>query len=331
MNLGSFYQGKDVLITGGLGMIGSALAIKLVKFGARVTILDNELPRYGGNHFNIDPIKNKVEFIKGDIRDTSTMDFLVVGKDIIFNLAGQVDYNYSLKDPFLDNEINCKGHLVVLEACRKHNPNVKMIYSGSRMQYGKINSNPVDEDHPTIPLSIYGVHKLTAEKYYIAYNKHYGLKTTCFRISNPYGPRSQMKHHNYSIVNWFIRQALEEKDITSFGEGKQVRDYIFVGDLADGFLAAAATSKTDGEIYNIGSGEPTSFIEMIKTVLKIVGKGKVIQKEWPKEWQNVETGDFYANINKLKEATGWKPKHSLNQGIKKTVEYYKKYRKHYWN
>tara|TARA_Y100000310_G_scaffold174669_2_gene174726 strand:+ start:5950 stop:6942 length:993 start_codon:yes stop_codon:yes gene_type:complete len=325
-----FYKGKKILITGGLGMIGSALAIKLVKLGAEVTILDAELPRYGGNHFNIHPIKDKVEYIRGDIRDPAVVDFLVIEKDVIFNLAGQVDYNYSLKDPFLDNEINCKGHLVVLEACRKYNTDAKIVHAGSRMQYGKIVSNPVTEEHPTFPLSIYGVHKLAAEKYYLAYNLHYGMKTICFRFTNPYGVRSQMKHSNYSIVNWFIRQAIEGKEIPIFGDGEQERDYIFVGDLADALIMAASTDKTSGQIYNLGCGKPTKFKDMVKTVVEAAKSGKIVMKEWPKHWHNVETGGYYTDISKLKKDTGWTPTHSLEEGIDKTVKYYKKYWKYYW-
>lgn len=324
-------SGSKVLITGGLGLIGSTIASKLVAKGAHVTILDAELPRYGGNWFNIKDIEDSIEYIKGDIRDSATVSYAVTGKDIIFNLAGQVDYNYSLKDPLVDLGLNCEGHLVVLENCRRFNPGVKILFTGSRMQYGKTISNPVSEDHPTNPLSLYGIHKLTAEKYYTTYHDHYGIKSVSFRITNPYGPRSQMKHSFYSIVNWFIRQAMEGKDITVFGDGKQVRDYIFVDDLADAMIAAAYSSNTDGEIYNLGSGNPTMFIDMVNTIIDTVGSGQLVQKEWPKEWENVETGGFYANIDKLKKAIDWEPKISIKEGIKQTVDYYKKHRKHYWN
>ena len=328
--LRKIYKGKEIVITGGLGLIGSTIAHRLVALGAKITILDAELPRYGGNHFNIESIKKSVSFVKGDIRDKAVLDYLVMSKDIIFNLAAQVDYNYSQEDPFLDLDINCRGHLTLLESCRKFNKNIKIVFAGSRMEYGKILQNPVNENHPTNPLSIYGVHKLTAEKYHQAYFNHYGIRCVCFRITNPYGPRSQMKHPYYSILNWFIRQAMEGKDITVFGDGQQIRDYVFVEDIAEAMIIAAVSDKTDGQVYNVGSGRQTRFMDMVKMIVDVVGKGRMVKKEWPTSWQNVETGDVYADISKLKKDIDWEPRTSLKEGVRKTVDYYKKNKNNYW-
>lgn len=323
-------EGTSVLITGGLGMIGSTIANKLVDLGAHVTILDAHLPRYGGNFFNIEGINDQVEFLEADIRDSAAVSFAVQEKDMIFQLAAQVDYNYSLEDPFLDLDINCKGHLTVLEACRQHNLDAKIIFSGSRMEYGKIFSNPVTEDHPTVPLSIYGMHKLTGEKYTLGYYSHYGLKCVCFRITNPYGPRSQAKHPYYSILNWFVRLALEDKEITVFGEGGQQRDYIYIDDLAEAMILAAYDERTNGEVYNLGCGDPIKFIDMVQTIVNVADSGSFALKEWPENWHNVETGDFYADISKIKSHINWEPTTSLEKGIKQTVDYYRENSRHYW-
>lgn len=329
VDLKTKYKGKKVLITGGLGLIGSTIANKLVALGAKVTILDAMLPLYGGNFYNIKDIRNKVQVHVADIRDEGAVNYAVRNKDIIFNLAGQVSYVDSNLDPLLDLDINCRGHITTLEAIRKYNPKAVVVFAGSRMQYGKLEYNPVDENHPMNPLSIYGVHKLTGEKYYTAYNRHHKIKTICFRIANPYGPRSQMKHSKYSMINWFIRMAMENQVIKVFGEGLQIRDYIYVDDIADGMIIAAVSKKAYGEIFNIGSGRPTRFIDMVKTVIDTVGSGSYEYVPWPENYEKVETGGYVADITKLKKL-GWKPKIDIKTGIKKTYEYYKKNKRYYF-
>ncbi len=202
-------------------MIGSHIARLAVAAGAQVTIVDALLPLYGGNLFNLHDIATQIDLCRGDIRDRELMDMLVQGQDIIFNLAGQVSYVDSNHDPLIDLDINCRGHLTVLEACRQHNRRAKLVFASSRFVYGAINYNPVDENHPFNCLSIYGIHKLAGEKYYRFYYDAHGLDTVSLRIANPYGPRQQMKHSKYGIVNWFIRLALEGKPLTIFGRGDQ--------------------------------------------------------------------------------------------------------------
>ncbi len=325
LDLNKEYAGKNVLITGGLGFIGSNLAEKLVKLGANVFILDANLPRYGANTFNIESIKDKIILDYGDIRDPVVVKRNVAGKDIIFNLAGQVDHNYSMEDPHLDIDINCKGHVNILEECRKNNPKCRIIFPGSRFQYGKIADHdlPVNENHQLRPLSIYAVNKTAGELYYKAYHDHHGLNTVVFRIGNPYGPKAQIKHSGYCIVNWFIRKALQEEDITIFGEGNQLRDYIFIDDLVEAFLIAGVHPKANGKIYNVSSGTGTQFIEMAEKIIELVGKGKVVKVPWPKNYQNVETGNFYADISKIHYDLDWTPKIKFEEGIKKTIEFYK--------
>lgn len=324
------YKDKNILITGGLGLIGSTIANKLVKLGSKVYILDAKIPIYGANFFNINDVKDNIEVEIGDIRDRDRINQIVQGKDIIFNLAGQVDYTYSLDEPHYDLDINCRGHLNILEACRRYNKDAVVLFSGSRMQYGKIEYNPVDEKHPTNPLSIYGVHKLTGEKYHLAYNNHYGLKTIMFRIANPYGPRSQMKHYKYSIINWFIRLAMENKKLTIYGDGSQMRDYIYIDDVADAFIQSAINKNAFGEVFNLGSGVGTRFIDMVHTIVDTVGKGEIVNVPWPAEWKNVETGDYISDISKIKNAIEWEPKIPLKEGIKKTYDYYKYNKSFYW-
>jgi len=242
-----------VLITGGAGMIGSTIAHLAVAQGAQVSILDAMLPLYGGNRFNLRGILDEVRFIEGDIRDLDLMRRVVPGCDYIFSLAGQVSYVDSNTEPLLDLDINCKGHLQVLEACRRENPQAKLLFASSRFVYGRIEYNPVDENHPFNCLSIYGIHKLAGEKYYRFYHEAYGLKTVSVRIANPYGPRQQMKHSKYGIVNWFIRLALDGQPLTVFGDGQQHRDYIYNKDLAEGCIALMLSPETEGQVYNLAA------------------------------------------------------------------------------
>jgi nucleoside-diphosphate-sugar epimerase len=330
MNDLSYFQDARVLITGGAGMIGSTIARLLVEQGAEVTVVDAMLPAYGGNRFNLKDILDKIVFVRGDIRNLERVKEWVDGADYVFSLAAQVSYVDSNLDPLLDLDINCRGHINLLLALSQINRRAKVVFTSSRFVYGNIDYNPVDESHPFNCLSVYGIHKLAGEKYYRFYHDAHGLDTVSLRITNPYGPRQQMKHSKYGIVNWFIRLALEGKPLTVFGEGLQKRDYIFVEDVADGIMVAALTPHTAGQVYNLGTGVGTPFIDMVSLVAQAIPGTNIQHLPWPKDRYFVETGDFVADITKLQEATGWTPRTSLQEGIEKTVDYYKHYRDQYW-
>jgi nucleoside-diphosphate-sugar epimerase len=317
-------SGRSVLITGGLGMIGSTLAHKLVAYGAKVTVLDACIEPFGANMFNIADIKDRIQVNICDIRDKESIKFLVRDQDIIFNLAAQICHNDSIENPHLDADINYIGHLNVLDCIRRYNKGAVVVHSGSRLQFGEIKYNPVDEAHPLNPRTPYALNKTAAENTYQFYNKIHGINTIAFRIANPYGPRSQMKHHKYSMINWFIRLAMEGKPIRIFGDGSQVRDYIYVDDLADCFIAAAINPDCYGEVFNVGSGEGTRFREMVQIILEVVGNGTYEYVPWPEDYINVETGDYITDIGKISDTTGWTPSTCLKDGILKTYEYYKK-------
>jgi UDP-glucose 4-epimerase len=319
-----------VLITGGAGMIGSTIAHQAVAQGAQVSILDAMLPLYGGNMFNLNGIFDRVRFIEGDIRNLDLMRRVVPGYDYIFSLAGQVSYVDSNTEPLTDLDINCKGHLQVLEACRRENSRARLLFASSRFVYGRIEYNPVDEGHPFNCLSIYGIHKLAGEKYYRFYQEAYGLPTVSVRIANPYGPRQQMKHSKYGIVNWFIRLALEGQPLTVFGDGNQRRDYIFNEDLAAGCIALMLSPETDGQVYNLGTGTGVPFREMAQLVAAAVPGTEVRQVEWPKDRYFVETGDYLSDISRITATTAWRPRVSLKEGIERTAAYYRKHRQQYW-
>lgn len=323
------YRDKAVLITGGLGFIGSNLAHALVDLGAHVTILDALLPPYGGNRFNVGDIEDKLELVDGDIRDEILMNKLVVDQDYIFHLAGQVSYLDAKDAPFKDLDFNGRGNLVLLEAVRHQNPTARIVFSSSRLVYGKILSMPVREDHPTQPLSLYGIHKLLSEKYYRYYAHNFGIGGVSIRIPNPYGQRQQMKHSKYSIVGWFVREALEGKTIEVFGDGSQERDYIYIDDIIDAMLRLAVKGQA-GEVYNVGSHERLRFVDMVDEVIAAAGQGEKKHVPWPEDYEKNETGNYVADISKIKQACGWKPRVDFKEGIREMIEFYRKNKEKYW-
>ena len=328
--MGLNYKNKQVLVTGGLGFIGSNLAIALVKKGAKVTIVDNMLPRMGGNLFNIRPIKNKVKVDFSDIRSAKAMNRLVKGKDYIFHLAGQVSHVDSIRNPLKDLSINAEGTLVALEACRRANQAARLIFTGTRGQYGSTVRLPVDENHPMNPKGVYAITNLCAEKLVMVYDEIHGIRSIALRITNTYGPRHQMMHDEYGVLNWFIRKAIDNEEIPVFGDGRILRDFLYIDDLVDGILQAGLTEKAYGDIFNVGTGKPVNFIELAKIIIKVTKTGKFKFTDFTKERKEIEPGDYYADISKIKKIVGWQPEVNLDTGVKKTVDYYKKYKHYYW-
>lgn len=324
------FRNKNILITGGLGFIGSNLAIALVDAGARVTILDNLTPGQGGNVFNIEPVKENVTIIKHDIRDPLAVKNAVKDKDYIFHLARQTDHILSLTDPFPDIDVNIRGTAILLEACKKHNPSVRLIYAGTRGQYGKQVKLPVSETAPTNPRGMYEITNLTAEKMVQVYHDVHGIASICLRLTNIYGPRSQMKHDHYGVVNWFVRLAMEGKTIPVYGDGKLKRDFIYIDDCIDAMLGCALEPSCYGEVINVGRPTASDFLTLAKTIVRVVGRGKIAMTPFSSARAAQEPGDFTSDIAKITRLTGWKPSTDLETGLKQTVAYYGKYKIHYW-
>lgn len=324
-----FFSGKNVLITGGLGFLGSSLADKLYERGANVTVIDNLAPLYGGNIYNVQGIQKKISVIINDMRNMEILQPLIEKNELIFHMAAQVSYIDSIAIPYEDLDLNAKATLNILECCRKVNPTARIIFASSRMVYGKVDAPKVVETSPTNPLSLYGIHKLTSEKYLLMYYKDFGIPSTVLRLTNPYGPRQQIKHSKYSLVGWFVRQAMEGKPIKIFGDGAQLRDYIYVDDIINAMLKCAESPEAVGEVVNVGSGASTKFSDMVKVVVNTVKNAVMEFVPWPENYEKVETGDITMDISKLKKITFWQPEVSLEEGVAKTYEYYKKHSTYY--
>jgi len=324
------FHDKNVMITGGLGFIGSNLAIRLATAGARVTVVDSLIDDYGGNLFNLHGYEDRLRINIADVRTRSTMNYLVRGQHYIFNLAGQVSHIDSMENPYNDLEINCISQLSILEACRRFNPAVKIVFAGTRQQYGKPQYLPVDERHLMIPADVNGINKIAGEMYHLLYNNVYGIRACSLRLTNTYGPRMLMKHNRQGFIGVFIRQAINGECIKIFGDGKQRRDYNYVDDVVDAFLLAAADDRANGEAFNLGGLEVFSLLRFVEMLLEITGSGSYEIVPFPEEKKRIDIGDYYGNYEKLRSLLGWEPQVRLREGLERTVDYFRKYKQHYW-
>jgi len=324
----SSFTEQKVLITGGLGFIGSNLARRLLSLEAEITLVDSLIPEYGGNLFNITGIEDQVRVNISDVRDEHSMRYLVQGQDYIFNLAGQTSHLDSMQDPFTDLEINSRAQLSILETCRKYNPTVKIVFASTRQIYGKPDYLPVDEKHPVRPVDINGINKLAGEWYHILYNNIYGIRACALRLTNTYGPGMRIKDARQTFLGIWIKLLIEGKPFEIW-EGQQLRDFNHVDDAVQAFLIAADSEKADGQIFNLGGDEPISLHDLGKMLIEINGTGEFITKKFPAERKSIDIGDYYSDYRKIKKELGWTPKISLREGLARSIEYYKKYHQQY--
>jgi UDP-glucose 4-epimerase len=319
----SAYHGRRVMITGGLGFIGSNLARALVGLGADVLVVDSLIPEYGGNLFNIAGLESQLRVNVADIRHQAALNHLVRDREIIFNLAGQVSHIDSMRDPETDLEINCRAQLMLLEACRRHNPSTKVVFAGTRQVYGRPASLPVDETHIVRPTDINGVNKAAGEYYHLVYNNVFNVRACSLRLTNVYGPRQLVKHNRQGFIGWFVRLAVEGREIQIYGDGSQLRDFVYVDDAVDAFLRAGASDGVNGEVFNVGGFEPIRHRDLVQLLIETAGSGRVSFVEWPSDKKAIDIGSFYSDSGKFREATGWTPTVPLREGLRRTVEFYR--------
>ena len=317
------YRGRKVLITGGMGFIGSNLARRLVELDADVLIVDSLIEDYGGNLFNVDGIQDRVTFNVADVRQASTMNYLVRGRDVIFNLAGQVSHLDSMRDPQTDLDINCRSQLTLLEACRHYNPQTKVVYAGTRQVYGKPERLPVDESHLVRPTDINGINKAAGENYHLVYNNVYGIRACSLRLTNVYGPRQLIRHSRQGFIAWFIRTAIEGGEIQVFGDGSQIRDFVYVDDAADAFLRAGVTDACNGGVFNVGGIEPIAHRDLVRLLIDVAGSGSYRFVDWPDDKKRIDIGSYYTDSGRFTAATGWKPTVDLRDGLGRTLAFYR--------
>ena len=325
----AFYRDRRVMITGGLGFIGSTIAHHLVSLGARVLVIDSLIPEYGGNLFNIAGIDNRVRVNIADVRQQSTMNTLVRDQDVIFNLAGQVSHIDSMQDPYTDLDINCRSQLFLLEACRRNNPAVKVVFAGTRQVYGRPATLPVTEDHLVKPTDVNGINKAAGEYYHLLYNDVFGVRACSLRLTNVYGPRQLIKHNRQGFIAWFVRLAIENREIQIYGDGTQLRDFVYVDDAADAFLRAGANDASNGQVLNVGGMEPIAHRDLVELLLDVARTGRYRFVEWPPEKKMIDIGDFYADSSRIRRVLGWQAAVPLRDGLQRTIEFYRAHMEHY--
>ncbi len=322
------YAEKRVLITGGLGFIGSNLARKLVELRARVTLIDSLSPQYGGNLHNIKDIESKVKVNISDVRDIHSLRHLVQGQDVLFNLAGQTSHMDSMVNPYDDLDINCKAQLSILEACRTNNPDLKIVFASTRQIYGKPQYLPVDERHPLQPVDVNGINKLAGENYHVLYSQVYKIPTCVLRLTNTIGPRMRIKDAKQTFLGVWIRNLLEGNPIEVWG-GSQLRDILYVDDAVDAILKAGLADTGTGKIYNVGSSIAISLLELAKLLVGAHGSGEIQVQDYPAERRIIDIGDYYTNSNRIESELSWKPMVTLVEALKITVAFFRDNLKHY--
>jgi UDP-glucose 4-epimerase len=325
------FKSKHILITGGLGFIGTNLAIHLVEAGAKVTVVDSLIPEYGGNLWNIEPVKDKININISDVRDEHSMKYLIQGQDYLFNLAGQTSHIDSMTNPYADLEINARAQLYILEACRKHNPDIKIIFASTRQLYGKPEYLPVDERHPLRPIDVNGINKMAGEWYHLIYNDVYGVRASVLRLTNTYGPRMRVKDARQTFLGIWIRRLIEGKPFLVFGDGRQVRDFNYIDDVVHALLLTASSEDANGEVFNLGADDPLSLKDTADSLIDINGGGTYEVTPFPEDRKVIDIGDYYGDYRKLRDRLGWKPAVPLIDGLTKTIAYYREHSMHYWD
>jgi UDP-glucose 4-epimerase len=317
------FAGKKALITGGLGFIGSNLARALVRYGADVTVVDSLIPEYGGHLRNLAGIENKVRVNISDVRDVHSLPHFVRGQDYLFNLAGQTSHMDSMTEPATDLAINAGAQLSILEACRQHNPRIRIVFASTRQIYGKPDYLPVDEKHPLRPVDVNGINKLAGESYHLLYHRVHGIASTVLRLTNTIGPRMRIKDARQTFVGVWIKQILQGELFEVWG-GEQLRDFTYVDDAVDAFLLSAAKPEALGQTFNVGGTPPVSLNTLAELLVEAKKGGQFAVRSFPSERKKIDIGDFYSDFRFLTKELGWKPKVLLPAALEKTLAYYRK-------
>lgn len=318
---GSF-SGCNVLVTGGLGFIGSALTLALREAGARVTVIDSLSAGDGGNRENLRDVSD-VEIVVADIADRAALTPLVQRADLVFNLSGKVSHIDSVNDPLADLHANTISQLAFLEVCRRSKPSVRIVHTSTRQIYGKSETPSVTEESPIRPIDPNGISKFASDAYHRMFARDFGMKTAVLRLTNTFGPRQLLAHNRQGFIPWFIRTAMTGGEITIYGDGRQTRDILYVDDAVDALLRVAALPELTGQVFNIGSPFIHSVGEVAALSVELSGSGSFRLIPFPEEKKRIDVGSVACDYSAMTQATGWVPSTPLRDGIARTIEYFR--------
>lgn len=328
--LEDYYHGREVLVTGGLGFLGSTLVRRLVELGATVTVIDACFPDQGANLFNIDDVHDEVNLVVADIGDVDHVSLSLINQEVIFNLAAATSHTGSLKDPLRDLRRNCVSQLRFLDALTALNPGARVIYTGSRSQYGTPVYIPMDEKHPLKPRDVNGVNKTAVEEYHRVFHEQSKLRYTSLRLTNIYGPRHQMRHKGQGFLNWFIRQAILGEDILVYGNGDQERDFVHVDDAVQALLMIAPVPRSEGEVYNLASGVAVT-VEEVASMISSLTCARWKKIPYPGDCLHVDPGSVRLDGSRLRDLLGWRPRKDLYEGLMETIDFYRRHGARYFH
>jgi len=316
------FKAAKILVTGGFGLIGSALTRRLVAMGADVRVLDNLDPDSGANRANLEGLESRIETVIGDVRDDDAVRRALAGREVLFNLAAQTSHLGSMQAPLADLDVNARAQLALLESVRAVNPGLRIIFASTRQIYGRPDYLPVDERHPLRPVDVNGIDKLAGEAFHLLYHRVHGLRTTALRLTNTYGPGMRVRDGRQTFVGVWLRALLEGRPFELWG-GAQKRDFTYVDDAADAFLLAAATPETEGAAYNIGGDGALTLKELAEALVAANGGGHFVVKEFPPERKAIDIGDYWADDTTFKRATGWQPRVGVRPGLEKSLDFFR--------
>ena len=316
------YKNKRVLVTGGLGFIGSNLAIRLAEEGARVTIVDPAVAGCGANPFNIEPIRDQVRLLPGDISEADEFLDEIRDSEVIFNLAGEISHIHSMEFPERDLAINTLAQMRFLLACRDHAPGTRIVYAGTRQVYGTPEYLPVDESHPVNPVDFNGVHKYAATMYHLMLTRTGELDAIVLRLTNVYGPRMALDVPCQGFLSTFFRRVLLGQRLEVFGDGRQLRDPLYIDDAVDAFLLAGAATRLPSRSYNVGGAQALSLKEVAESISSAAGAGAPALRPFPEDRKAIDIGSYYTDSTRMRDDHGWRPAVRFDEGVARTLGYY---------
>jgi nucleoside-diphosphate-sugar epimerase len=329
MTLRSSYTGKQVVVTGGLGFVGSNLVLRLTELGARVTVVDSKTPGCGANEYNIEAVRGQVRLIVRDVGEAAQFAGLLNRSEVIFNLAGEISHTHSMRFPERDGALNSAAQLAFLHQCARSAPGVRVVYAGTRQIYGKPRYLPVDEDHPIDPVDINGIHKHCAIQYHLTFSRLGLLDAVVLNLTNTYGPRMALDEPCQGFLATYIRRLIFGRPLEVFGDGCQLRDPLYVDDAVQGFLLAGAVARPPSRVYNLGGCAALQLREIAEIASEQAGGPAPVLRPFPAERKAIDIGSYYTDSSRIGRELGWRPAMPFAEGIGRTLAYYERELPHY--